>query len=292
MTVLKIYRGVPASGKSTEAANSGAVVVNRDSIRFMMFGKYWGVDEGIITDAENAMIESSLRAGNDTIVDATNLVTRHLRTKLSIAARHGATVEYVDFPIDLATAIERDAQRERKVGSEVIEGFFRRAKIDPWTGILPKPPEPLPMFEKYVGNPNLPLAYIVDTDGTVANHEPHRSPYDTSQYHKDTPIEHVANIVDGLYEMRYNIIGLSGRDETFRDVTTNWWRDKDIPFTAFFMRPAGDKRMDALVKYDLFKEHIEPHYNVLAAFDDRPQVIRMWETIGVPVLNVADGREF
>ena len=63
-------------------------------------------------------------------------------------------------------------------------------------------------------------------------------------------------------------------------------------FDEFFIRPAGNKRMDAIIKYELFKEHIEPNYNAVGAFDDRPQVIRMWETIGVPVLNVGSGREF
>ena len=292
MTSLKIYRGVPGSGKSTDAADKGWVVINRDSIRFALFGKYWGVDEAIVTDVENAALSSALRAGKDVILDATNLHNKFVRTKLSIAARYGATVTYKDFPISLVDAIERDAGREKRVGPDVVEGFFKRFKIDPSTGVLPKPLEPLPFFERYVRNTELPLAYIVDTDGTVANHEPHRTPYDTTRYHEDTLIEHVAAIVGSLAATDFNIIALSGRDAGYRTVTEGWWTNNQLHFDEFFMRPEGDVRMDAIVKYELFKKHIEPHYNVVGAFDDRPQVIRMWETIGVPVLNVADGREF
>lgn len=292
MADLEILRGVPASGKSTYAETLPYVRVNRDSIRFQMFGKYWGVDENVVTEVENGMLTAALRADKDVVLDATNLSARFLRTKLSIASRYGANVMFMDFPISLEEAVIRDAQRERTVGAEVIEGFFRRNKINPWTGDLPEPPALLPTFEPYIRNPNMALAYIVDTDGTVANHEPHRSPYDTTKYEQDTLIEHVGRVVTALSDTGYCIIALSGRDEEFRYVTEKWWNENGLMFDEFFMRPPGDKQMDAIVKYELFKEYIEPNYNVLGAFDDRPQVIRMWETIGVPVLNVADGREF
>ena len=296
MSTLEILRGVPASGKSTYAVinrdDRGAAVVCRDDIRMAMFGRYSGVDERVITDVENAAIESALRNGQDVILDATNLRNKYLTTKLSLASRYGATVKYRDFPVPLLTALQRDSGRgHKKVGPRVIESFFKRYKIDREVGALPTPPAPLPEFERHVPDESKPAAYVVDTDGTLANHQPHRSPYDTTRYHLDTVIEHVAGIVRGL-SGSFNIIGLSGRDETFRGATEYWWDANDIPFHEFLMRPEGDKRMDAIVKYELFKQYVEPNYNVLGAIDDRPQVIRMWETIGVPVINVGSGREF
>ena len=45
MPTLYIYRGIPASGKSTEATrfvaqNPGTIRINRDDLRMSMFGKY------------------------------------------------------------------------------------------------------------------------------------------------------------------------------------------------------------------------------------------------------------
>lgn len=297
MTTLKILRGVPGSGKSTHAAElraAGMTVVNRDEIRFSLFGAYWGasVDEEVVTKVENAAIEGALAAGRDTVVDATNLRNKNLNAKLSFASRYGATVEFVDFPVPLETAITRDAGRERNVGARVIKGFFQRYKINPETGALKAPPTPLPEFKRYTPNTDMPAAYIVDTDGTVANMNPHRGPYDHNKYHLDTRHEHVADVVEALAFGGWSVIALSGRDEKYREVTENWWEQNGLDFSAFFMRPQDDTRMDAIIKYELFTEHIAPNWNVLGAFDDRPQVIRMWETIGVPVFNVGTEGEF
>lgn len=293
MPELRILRGVPGSGKSTYANDLvGFTKINRDSIRFQMFGRYWGVDEDVVTQVENTMLAASLRAGHDVVLDATNLAARHVRSKLSIAHRWGAEVTFVDFPVPLEEAVARDSARERQVGRQVITGFFTRFRVNRETGALPDPPPLLPTFEPYVGNPNLPAAYIVDTDGTVANHEPHRGPHDTSRYAEDTVHEHVANVVIALHNQGIPIIGVSGRDAAFREVTETWWTDNGIPFDEFYFRPEGDRRIDSVIKYELFRANIADRFNVVAAFDDRPQVIRMWETIGVPVFNVADGTEF
>lgn len=298
MSTLFITRGVPGSGKSTwsldRARQDDTIRVNRDDIRFTLFGTYWGgkVDEYVVTDVENQMVESGLRAGRNVILDATNLHNKNLKTKLSLASRYGATVEFVDFPVSLATALERNASRERKVPERVITEMFRRYKIGPELGALPKPPTPLPTFEAYVPDKSLPMAYIVDTDGTVANSDGVRNPYDTSRYHLDELREHVAWVVASLYDNEHKIIALSGRDAAFREVTEAWWRGQNVPFDEFHFRPKNDTRMDAIIKYELFREHIAPRFNVLGAFDDRPQVIRMWRTIGVPVFDVGNGLEF
>jgi predicted kinase len=298
---LIIFRGPPASGKSTTADKfrPSMVIVNRDSIRFSLYGRYFGgnINEDVVTDVENTAIASALSAGQSVLLDSTNLRNKNLNTKLSLAALHGATVEFVDFEVPLDQAIAWDTARGvefgRAVGERVIRSFYKRYKINPDTGKLRPAPTPLPEFEPYVKSEYpRPYAYIVDTDGTVADHEGVRNPYDTTKYHLDKYRDHVANIVSALGVEGYSIIALSGRDEEFRDVTEKWWRDGDIPFDEFHMRPPGDKRMDAIIKYELFKEYIEPRFDVLGAFDDRPQVIRMWRKIGVPVIDVGFGKEF
>jgi hypothetical protein len=46
------------------------------------------------------------------------------------------------------------------------------------------------------------------------------------------------------------------------------------------MRPEGDTRPDEVVKRELYKEHIKGKYNVIAVFDDRAKVCRMWNELG------------
>lgn len=296
MSKLVILRGVPASGKSTyadELKAAGATVVNRDSIRFALFGKYWGVDEDVVTDVEHTAIRSALEARHETVVvDATNIRRKFVSAKLGYASEFGAEVEYVDFPIDLETAVMRDALRDRHVGATVIEKFFRNYDIDRAKGTLPPPEEPYPFFERYIPDLSKPSAYIVDTDGTVADGESLRGPFDTHLYHLDLPRPHVIEVVQALYAAGHRMVGVSGRDVEFMDVTQDWWKKNDVPWDDFFMRPHNDERNDAIIKYELLKAYIEPKYNVLGAFDDRPRVYRMWRTVGIPVFDVGPGKEF
>ena len=47
------------------------------------------------------------------------------------------------------------------------------------------------------------------------------------------------------------------------------------------MRKNGDSRRDSIVKEEIFWNDIEPKYNVLAVFDDRDQVVKMWRELGI-----------
>lgn len=44
---------------------------------------------------------------------------------------------------------------------------------------------------------------------------------------------------------------------------------------------------DDIIKKELYKKEIEPRYNVLFVFDDRPQVLKMWQNeLGLFTFNV------
>lgn len=295
MTQLRILRGVPASGKSTYAAeyrDDGWAVVNRDDLRMALFGRYVDVDEEVITAAEDAAIRANLSAGFDTIVDATNLNNRFVQQKLQIAAEYGASVTYRDFTVSLEEAVRRDAGRVRSVGRQVITRFFTRYHVDQETGALRRPPANEFQYAPYAPDETKPGAYLVDTDGTVALMSG-RSPYDTSRYHTDIPNTPVIQAVSALSASGFQIIGLSGRDEAFREVTETWWLNH-VGFVPplFLMRPEGDQRNDALVKYELFRDNVRDNYNVQGVFDDRPRVLRMWRAVGIPTFQIGTGREF
>ena len=55
------------------------------------------------------------------------------------------------------------------------------------------------------------------------------------------------------------------------------------------MRKNGDYRPDWEAKLELFNEHVRDRYNILAAFDDRNQVVKLWRQLGITTFQVADG---
>ena len=51
------------------------------------------------------------------------------------------------------------------------------------------------------------------------------------------------------------------------------------------MRPENNREKDYLIKHEIYINYIKPYYNVELVIDDRPQVIREWRRLGLPVIN-------
>lgn len=293
MTELILTRGVPASGKTTwskqHAKAYGYVRVNRDELRTELNVKH-GENEPLVTKIQHSRVKELLRNNVPVIVDDTNLTARFVKEWLKLAQEQGAFVTFMDFPIGYEEACARDDGRfEGQVGHGVIKSFFDRFVKK---GKLPEVPtlevEVPRVFKPVVRDRNLPAAYIVDTDGTVALMDG-RSPYDPTKYSTDKPNADVIALVNTLWEQGYTIIGVSGRDEDYREDTELWWRNYGVPFDEFYMRPSGDKRKDDIIKDELYEKHIAGRYNVMGVLDDRDRVVAMWRAKGLTVFQVADG---
>jgi hypothetical protein len=72
-------------------------------------------------------------------------------------------------------------------------------------------------------------------------------------------------------------------------LTEDWLKFYDIDYNQLIMRRTGDTRKDSIIKEEIFWEQIEPHYNVIAVFDDRDQVVKMWRSLGLKCLQVDYG---
>lgn len=306
MSIIKITRGLPGSGKSTLAKAWVAlqperrVRVNRDDIRETQ-GIIGGIgtkaEENLVSVIEKSIVVGAIKEGKDVIIDATHLNDQRIRDWFKLAKIHGVTdVEVLDFDVPVDIAIVRDLDRKnqggRYVGAAVIEKMAERAKVGNW-GELPKAPKftaserfnrrPIAAFD-----PELPSAYIVDTDGTMANHVGIRNPYDTSRYEHDTLHENVARTIWNL-EMTHSIIGVSGRKEKFRQVTLDWWRSQArVQPDEFYFRKDDDDRSDDVIKAEIYEEHIRGRFNVIGVFDDRGRVLRMWRDKGFTTFAVGD----
>lgn len=90
------------------------------------------------------------------------------------------------------------------------------------------------------------------------------------------------------------ILFMSGRDECCKEETERWIRkyfyNNDEQDIKLFMRKRNDIRNDKIVKEELFWDNVNDNWNVIAAVDDRPRIVRLWNDIGIPnVISVQKG---
>ena len=151
---------------------------------------------------------------------------------------------------------------------------------------------------------NKPKAIIVDVDGTLADMRGIRKPFEWDKVHLDRPHQDVINLVNDLARVRelippgksfyettfkYKIIITTGRDGVCEQETKDWLTDNGVMYDDFYIRKAGDFRKDNIIKSEIYMDHIRPKYDVAFVIDDRDQVVEMWRSLGLRVLQVAPG---
>jgi hypothetical protein len=144
-------------------------------------------------------------------------------------------------------------------------------------------------------NQSLPKAVISDIDGTVADMRKGntlaRSPFDWHRVGEDYPKIPILGIIKIYHGLGYKIIFLSGRDESCRDITSNWLVD-NLGFDDFslYMRPHKNSEKDSIIKERLFNENIKDKFFIEFVLDDRDQVVDLWrKKLGLTCLQVDYG---
>ncbi len=109
---------------------------------------------------------------------------------------------------------------------------------------------------------------------------------DFDSFHKASvlcPAHH--DVIDRLeyhWLCKQDILIVTARAEEYRRYTTDWLYKYAVPYTKVFMRPSGDFRSDVDVKRDILEEILED-WTPIHAFDDNPNVIKLWREYGIPV---------
>lgn len=292
MSVIILTTGLPGSGKSTWAKkhakqfDGDVVLTSRDEIRAMLgFGPIGTKDqEELVSKIQDDIIVRAVKSGKGIIVHDTNLNAKSPTRikKLFDGDVEFRVADFTDVPVDMC--IVRDSFRENPVGGAVIKNMARQLQ-KPWR-LTPEFMNDVVLSEPLTVDPALPWAIVIDTDGTTAHHN--RSPYDYAKCDTDTPDDNMRLLVQELYEY-HTVIGMSGRPDTWRTKTENWYAEHGIPFDEFYMRKAGDNRNDTDVKQEMVDNHIRGKYNVLMWFDDRDRVVRRLRKLGIKTAQVAYG---
>lgn len=285
MQKIIMLKGLPASGKSTWAKekineNSNYIRINKDDIRESITGKWTSKKEKIVISIRNSLIKTGISLGKNVIIDDTNLNPKHEQSLKTLAQELGVEFEINDsfLKVPVEECVERDIKRDKSVGYKVIyKMYYDYLYQDP--------------SKKIVNSSSKKRRCVIcDIDGTLAHNYGGRNIYDLTRVKEDTPDPLVCAVLDGLdstFGIDYlDIIIVSGREDDCRKETEEWLYHNMIPYKALYMRKSGDKRDDAIVKEEIYKEFIEPEYCVLGVIDDRNKVVRMWEKLGVKVMKV------
>ena len=311
MKKVLILSGLSGSGKSTFAKrfcleNPNWLRVNRDDLRRSLLPvslvEYWQTwpdrekdrIETLVSELQRTAILEGLTRGWHVLIDNTNLKLSYFNEfRRLLSARFDAVeISYKLLDVPVAECIQRDKYRDDSIGEA---GILRQAgqltalkrKFAFQTEVLTRNPA----FVRRQDD-SLARCVLVDIDGTVALRG-ERSPFDWHRVGLDTPNWPIIRLVQALRASGYTIVFLSGRDAVCRPETMAWleeyfgWQPADY---QLLMRPQNDNRKDALVKHELFDQHIAGRYYVELVVDDRQQVVDMWrQTLGLTCVQVEYG---
>lgn len=297
---LIMCKGLPGSGKSTWARSTtfewkgSFQIVTKDDIRDELHYKTWSYDiEKEVMRIRDMRISEVLSKGGLVISADTNLAPKHEARLRELARKYRADFviqSFLDVPVE--TCIERDLARKGDPDSHCVGEKVIRDMVSKYIDRTPQTPQVKSEVEvnptPYKANKKLPKAILVDVDGTLALMKG-RSPYDTAKADKDLLNDPIAEVVSWASDADFRVIIMSGRDSKFRDLTEQWLTKHHVPWDGLYMRPEGDKRNDAVVKLELFDNHIRDVYNVKFVLDDRDRVVKMWRKLGLTCLQVAEG---
>lgn len=276
MIKVILTKGLPGSGKSTWAKEmvdkniNSYKRINKDELRLMLDNSHYTSDmEKFIIQVRDSIMLAAIEQGKHVIIDDTNLSIKHENHIRQLV--HGkAEVEIKDFTdVPIETCIANDLKRLASVGEKVIRKMYNQFL------------KPMPQSIEVIDG--LPHAIICDLDGTLSLLNG-RNPYDANTCDKD-----ICNPVVSELLIDRTVLLVSGREDKYKEQTLTFLKNNNIDFIELIMRKTGDFRKDWIIKEEIFNEHIRGKYNIDFILDDRNRVVEMWRSLGLTVLQVAEG---
>ena len=140
-------------------------------------------------------------------------------------------------------------------------------------------------------------AVIFDMDGTLADVSSirhHLTKFDETRrrvikhfdrFHAESvnvpPHFHVVNAAQVAKMLGHDVVIVTARKHMWRNHTAWWLAMHGVPSDALFMRDNEDNRPDYEVKKDILQT-IRKSWNPIHAWDDNPNIIRLWTEENIP----------
>ena len=110
---------------------------------------------------------------------------------------------------------------------------------------------------------------------------------------EDEPVNEIVDLVYDLYLQRYKIVFCTGRRESCREDTIEWFNKHFEPEIAknslLLMRKDKDHRHDCDIKPELIKEANIDLKSIAFVMEDRNSMVKKWRELGLICLQVAEG---
>ena len=159
--------------------------------------------------------------------------------------------------------------------------------------------------------------FIFDLDGTIADIEDRRILctkenskidwgrfFDPENIKLDKPNMRVITMMNAFTDAGFKIAIFSGRSKRTKEATKEWLKKYNVPYNVLKMRPSNtagsiqpndrklefmpDEQLKQLWLDDLFPGEFK-YLNLIAVFDDRDKVVKMWRNQGLRCCQVAEG---
>lgn len=130
MQKLIFLVGLPGCGKSTYANENLAIeceIFSSDKIRFELFGDENNQgDNNLVFSTLFERARDALKNGKNVVIDATNVDINERAQALKHFADFSVQRIAIVFDVPVEICVERDQQRKRTVGANVIKKFATR----------------------------------------------------------------------------------------------------------------------------------------------------------------------
>ena len=142
-------------------------------------------------------------------------------------------------------------------------------------------------------------AVIVDMDGTLCDvsavvHLQAEPDSFTAFHHACADCPPHRAVVEWCIEHHgrgHAILVLTGRDDWSRELTEQWLSEHlPIPIAGLHMRGDGDFRSNIVIKREIHSQ-LAQIFDIRAAIDDDPEIVGLWQEVGIPVAMVLDWGE-
>lgn len=100
------------------------------------------------------------------------------------------------------------------------------------------------------------------------------------------PHEWVCRAARDVFNQGMQVLVVTARKARYRNPTAFWLALHDVPSHALFMRADHDNRPDYEVKADILNQIRAGGWIPVLAFDDNPNVVKLWEENNIPTIIV------